>query len=495
MQDYAVTLQNVSKVYRLYNDKKARMKEAFSISGKKYHREFKALQDINLNIPKGNIVGILGRNGAGKSTLLKVISSILTPTTGTVNVRGKMVALYGFGGGFNENYTGRQNIYFSGAVVGFSRAQMREKEESIIEFADIGDFIDQPVKTYSSGMRARLAFAVATDIDPDILVLDEVLGVGDVLFRRKCFARMEKFFKGGKTILFVNHSTGSVNELCNSAILLDRGEVILEGDTKTVTTYYEKMLFAGNQKEQQEVRDEIVSFNKHAGLNIAKSQAAEAKIFQENCSSNKNILNPDKGLSVTEKKSQAKNDKLESVEKKKKERLKENPTTNNFVEKDEPYFVKNFKSKSKVEFRSYDADIYDFSLTTLNGEPVNHLVLKDEYIYSFKVGFNITAKKLAFGSAVKTEKGLVISGANLRKQNIFIDSVKPGDVYAIDYRFTCNLLGGVYYFQSGVNGVISKERVVLNRVVDALVFRVLFSRNTFSTGLVTLNQSISYKKI
>ena len=239
-KEIAISIKNVSKYYKLYNNPKDRLKEALSRKGKLYHKKFYATKNLNLEIKKGEILGIVGKNGSGKSTLLKLITGVLVPDEGTVKINGKISALLELGSGFNPEFTGMQNIFFYGTILGFSKKEMESKIDDILAFADIGEFIDQPLKTYSSGMKSRLGFAVAVHIDPEILILDEVLAVGDVLFKRKCYAKMEEFFKGGKTIIYVSHDANSVNELCTRAVFLDAGTIILDSDAKTVTSYYQK---------------------------------------------------------------------------------------------------------------------------------------------------------------------------------------------------------------------------------------------------------------
>lgn len=240
--EIVIELQNISKKYRLYKNKQDRVFEALSPFKKKYYTEFYALKNINLTLNKGDILGIVGRNGSGKSTLLKLISGIITPTTGKVSVKGNVVPLLELGSGFHPEFTGMENIYFYTTLLGHPRNVIRKKIQSILEFADLGEFIDQPIKNYSSGMRARLAFAVSVNIDPDILILDEILSVGDAVFKKKSHEKIKEFFDAKKTILFVSHSMESVKLLCNKAIMLDKGEIILEGDVDKVVDKYEQLV-------------------------------------------------------------------------------------------------------------------------------------------------------------------------------------------------------------------------------------------------------------
>lgn len=223
MRETMIEITNLIKTYRLYDNPKDRVKEVFSLTGKKYSREFNALNGISINVNKGETVGIIGTNGAGKSTLLKIITGVLNPTSGNVKVNGKIAALLELGAGFNQEYTGLQNIYLNGRMMGYSKTQMDEKVKNIVEFADIGDFIYQPVKTYSSGMFARLAFAVSINVEPDILIVDEALSVGDLFFQNKCFQKFEELKKKGITILFVSHDIASVRQMCSRVLWIDHG--------------------------------------------------------------------------------------------------------------------------------------------------------------------------------------------------------------------------------------------------------------------------------
>ena len=223
MSDTMIEITDLVKTYRLYDDPKDRVKEVFSLTGKKYSSEFNALNGISIDVKKGETVGIIGTNGAGKSTLLKIITGVLNPTSGNVAVNGKIAALLELGAGFNQEYTGLQNIYLNGRMMGYSKSQMDEKVNSIIEFADIGDFINQPVKTYSSGMFARLAFAVSINVEPDILIVDEALSVGDLFFQNKCFQKFDELKRKGVTILFVSHDIASVRQMCSRVLWIDHG--------------------------------------------------------------------------------------------------------------------------------------------------------------------------------------------------------------------------------------------------------------------------------
>ncbi|HFL3236582.1 TPA: ABC transporter ATP-binding protein [Clostridioides difficile] len=238
----AIEVINLSKIYKLYSKPVDRLKESLSINKKKLHHDHYALRNISFTINKGESIGIIGKNGSGKSTLLKIITGVLTPSDGTVNVEGKIAALLELGAGFNPEYTGIENIYLNSTMMGFSKEAISEKVQDIIDFADIGEFINQPVKTYSSGMFARLAFSVAINVDPDILIVDEALSVGDIFFQSKCYKKFEEFSNKGKTILFVSHDMGSVIKYCKRSIVLHEGELVSEGPSRAMVDVYKKLM-------------------------------------------------------------------------------------------------------------------------------------------------------------------------------------------------------------------------------------------------------------
>lgn len=255
-----IVVDDVSKTYNLYNNPGDRLKEAL-FSKKSRHKEFKALDHVSFEVNKGEILGIIGKNGSGKSTILKIITNVLSPSAGTCQVNGKIAALLELGAGFNQEYTGIENIYLNGQMIGYSREEMDEKLQDIIDFADIGEHINQPVKTYSSGMFARLAFSVAISVDPDILIVDEALSVGDVFFQNKCYKRFEDFRNRGKTILFVTHDMGSIIKYCDRAILLNAGRKISEGNPQEIVDLYKRVMVGqwdGRTQDDQEKVQRVV---------------------------------------------------------------------------------------------------------------------------------------------------------------------------------------------------------------------------------------------
>ncbi len=252
MDEISVKVEELTKLYRLYEKPVDRLKESLDIFRKSYHREHYALRNVSFEIKKGETVGIIGVNGAGKSTILKIITGVLNPTSGRVSVNGRISALLELGAGFNPDYSGIENIYLNGTMMGYTKEEVTSRLDDILSFADIGDFINQPVKTYSSGMFVRLAFAVAINIDPEILIVDEALSVGDVFFQAKCYKKFEEFKEKGKTILFVSHSLSSISKYCDRVILLDKGRKEAEGNPHDMIDLYKKILVNENNDLPEE---------------------------------------------------------------------------------------------------------------------------------------------------------------------------------------------------------------------------------------------------
>lgn len=272
MSEYAIEIKNLTKQYNMYQKPQDRMKEALNPFKKSYHDIFYALKDINVVVEKGEMIGFIGENGSGKSTLLKIITGVLSPSSGSLEINGKIAALLELGSGFNPEYSGYDNIYLNGMVLGFSKEEIDEMVDDIIAFADIGDHISQPVKTYSSGMFVRLAFAVAINVDPDILIVDEALAVGDLEFQLKCMEKFTELRNSGKTILFVSHDVNAVRRFCDRVYWLKNGEVVDEGKTMEVTEEYDNYL---KKKSIKSVDREKTKVEEHSAIDIVEVTSAE----------------------------------------------------------------------------------------------------------------------------------------------------------------------------------------------------------------------------
>lgn len=260
----AIQIKELDKMYKLYNRQFDRIKDAFGLAKHPY-KEHYALKGIDMDIRQGETVGIIGTNGSGKSTILKIITGVLSPTSGVVNVSGRISALLELGAGFNMEYTGLENIYLNGTMIGLSEKEIDEKLPDILDFADIGEFVKQPVKTYSSGMFVRLAFAVAINVEPEILIVDEALSVGDVFFQAKCYHKFEEFKKNGKTIIFVSHDLSSISKYCDRVILLNKGKKLGEGSPKEMIDIYKQVLVGQFTDEQEEKEQTLELGNEEAG--------------------------------------------------------------------------------------------------------------------------------------------------------------------------------------------------------------------------------------
>ena len=279
-KNLAISVQDVTKIYRLYDKPIDRLLEAMSITKKTYHKKFFALDKISFEIEKGTTVGIIGTNGSGKSTILKIITGVLNPSSGNVEVEGNISALLELGAGFNMDYTGIENIYMNGTMMGFGREEMEKKLPEILEFADIGDFVHQPVKTYSSGMFVRLAFALTINVEPEILIVDEALSVGDVFFQAKCYKKMDEIRQKGTTILMVTHDMGSVIKYCDKVILLNKGSFVAEGKAGEIVDLYKKIL-ANRFEIEEEAKDDK--------LPVEAKAADTGKLMKESLSINPNV--------------------------------------------------------------------------------------------------------------------------------------------------------------------------------------------------------------
>ena len=441
----AISLKNISKAYSLYQRPSHRVKEIFHPFRKKYGEQFNALNDLTIDIYKGETVGIVGRNGCGKSTLLQVVCGIMPPTSGAIIVNGMISAILELGAGFNPEFSGRDNIYLNCSILGISRKVVNERMDEILSFADIGDFIDQPVKTYSSGMSVRLAFSIAINVEPAILVVDEALAVGDAAFQRKCFSRIKSIQDKGATILFVSHSAGTIVELCDRAILLDGGDHIYTGSPKKVVSYYHKLLFAPSEKSY-EVREEIIR--------DIRQVVEEEKIEADDIAKSKDI---------------AKKDEVSD------------------------YFNKNLVPQSTNWYACNGAKIEKPHLLTLTGEKVNVLIRNKEYEYCYTVHFTENVSSVRFGMLIKTVSGLELGGYGNLVDDDTPQRFEAGSSTQILMRFKCILLPGTYFLNCGVRGEINGEDEYLHRGIDVAMFEVLHEDKISSTGVVDFSISSHLK--
>ena len=426
-----ISVNNITKIYKLYDKPIDRLKESLSLSHKNFHRDFYALNGISFNVEKGQTVGIIGTNGSGKSTILKIITGVLTPTTGELEVNGVISALLELGAGFNMDYTGIENIYMNGTMMGFSRKEMDGKLQDILDFADIGDFVYQPVKTYSSGMFVRLAFALAINVEPEILIVDEALSVGDVFFQAKCYRRMEEIRKNGTTILMVTHDMAAIIKYCDQVVVLNKGNFIAEGEPGKMVDLYKKIL-ANQMDDLGEELEEI----REGTLNDFSGEQAEQR--QE-------------GLM--------------------KDRLTINPT--------------------RTEYGDKRAEIVDFGLLDAKGNVTNLLLKGERFTIKERIHFNTEIETPIFTYTIKDKRGADLTGTNTMYEASEVKSVKKGDEYEVEFNQKMTLQGGEYLLSMSCTGFENGEHVVYHRLYDIANITVISNKNT--VGIYDMESKVSLK--
>ncbi len=430
MPDFAVKFHDVSKFYKLYASPRDRLKEALHPFGKKLHKEFYALKNVSFELEQGGILGILGKNGSGKSTLLKLISQVLLPNKGTVQVNGSISALLELGAGFNPQFTGLDNVFFYGTILGFSREYMLERLDDILAFADIGEFIHQPVKTYSSGMRARLAFAVATEIDSNILIVDEVLSVGDAIFQRKCYAKINSMFKNNKTVILVSHNRNAIISLCDKALLLDGGELLCSGDTEEVVQEYEILC---NKKYLE---------NRENTKKTAKKIYPEKKTCQRTEQETGSQLLWDYSLHA-----------------------------------DDQIYLK----KSDIEFE-------DFGIYTLDDKKVN--ILETGASYKVKASFMPNENlydDITFAMRIKNIQGYVVSWIGFPFNSDKFLNFTQGERTFVEFVFDNNMLFGVYSIDAALQSFNKDELFIHVGIHNLYLFKINKDSNVKKHGIIDLN--------
>ena len=433
-KDIAIEVKDLTKIYKLYDKPIDRLKDSLGLAGKKKYKEHLALSSVNLTVKKGETVGIIGTNGSGKSTILKIITGVLSPTRGSVSVDGHISALLELGAGFNMEYNGIDNIYLNGMMIGFSEEEIKKRLDSILEFADIGDYVYQPVKTYSSGMFVRLAFAVAINIDPEILIVDEALSVGDVFFQAKCYHKFEEFKKQGKTILFVSHDLSSISKYCDRAVLLNQGVLLGEGTPKKMIDIYKQVLVGQDPLPKGE------------GENLLDDE----EIRQAAAKKAGGAKEPD-----PEKKSEKGSDKNTPAPK---EQMNDNPDL--------------------LEYGDGAAKIEEFFVTDNRGIRTNSIIKGTEFTVHMRVRFDRDVAAPIFAFTFKNIMGIEITGTNSMVEKAFLDPVRAGDKKDISFTQKMTLQGGEYLISFGVTGFEKNDFTVYHRLYDALNVTVVSDKNT-----------------
>lgn len=429
MNDIAIKVENITKLYKLYDKPSDRLKESLGLTKQKRYKEHYALNGLSFEVKKGECIGIIGTNGAGKSTILKIITGVLNPTEGNVTINGRISALLELGAGFNMEYTGIENVYLNGTMIGFSREEIDKKLDDILEFADIGDFVKQPVKTYSSGMFVRLAFAVAINIEPEILIVDEALSVGDVFFQAKCYRKFEEFKKMGKTILFVSHDLSSISKYCDRAILLNKGVKLAEGNPAEMIDLFKKVQVGLLDSEEE--ADEII--HQEENYQEQTQEKMDETIWHE--------------------------------------QMTLNPKVQNYGEK--------------------DAEIIDFAVRDDSGRITNVINKGDYFQICMKVLFHKPEPNPIFAFTIKDIRGTDITGTNTMIEGIDIPACKEGDIRVVTFRQKMELQAADYLLSLGCTTYQGDEFHVYHRLYDVCNIAVIASKN--SVGFYDMESEITVK--
>lgn len=397
----AISVKNVTKIYKLYDKPLDRLKESINPFHKKYHEPFFALNNVSFEIEKGETVGIIGTNGSGKSTILKIITGVLQQTTGEVKIQGNVSALLELGAGFDMEYTGIENIYMNGAVLGYSEEEMSRKKDEILEFADIGDFVYQPVKTYSSGMLVRLAFALAINVEPEILIIDEALAVGDAFFQAKCFHKLEEIKEKGTTILFVSHDIVSVKKLCSRAVWLDRGNLREIGDAKEVCEKYLSMQIEEQNREMAKLVETMTLEN-----TVDEIIQGDKKMFR--------AVNLNQSIEVS---------------------------------------------------GSKQGEILSFYIKNENDKEVTVLETKKRYVFGMLVRFNQNLENVLFGFEMENVRGVKLFSVNNFLTDEVLDKVSAGELYEVSFEIELpRICTGEYLISPSLAAGSQDSHVVLQRI-------------------------------
>ena len=428
-KEIAIEIKNLTKEYKMYPTKKDRLIEAV-FPGAQRHGTFRAMDNLNLEVKKGEILGILGKNGAGKSTLLKMVTGVVTPTSGEIITKGKISSLLELGTAFNMELTGIENIYQHGQVMGLTNEQIEERKQEIIDFADIGEHLYQPVKTYSSGMFARLAFSCAINVDPEILIVDEVLSVGDMAFQLKCFKKFDQFKKAGKTILFVTHSITDVLKNCTRTIIINSGKKIFDGGVKEGVERYKKIIVGLDESIQPE-KEEKKKISIEGDFKKEKAKNTWKSHFNQN---------------------------------------------NNII-----------------EYGNGQAEVIDYGIFDENGNYLQSIDNAKNVILKSKIRFNDTINEPIFTMTLKDFNGLEVCGTNTLIEKIATGKFKKGDIVEVSFKTRLRVAPNKYTLSfSCTHFKPNGELEVLSRKYDALLVEIISSKE--HVGILSLDTDIKIEK-
>ncbi len=454
--DTVIRVDHLTKIYKLYDRPRDRFLETMGLArGKKLSREHYALRDVSFDVHRGESIGIIGTNGSGKSTILKIITGVLSATEGKVEVNGRISALLELGAGFNMEYTGIENIYLNGTMIGFSKEEIDAKLQSILEFADIGDFVNQPVKTYSSGMFVRLAFAVAINIEPEILIVDEALSVGDVFFQSKCYRKFEEFRSEGKTIIFVSHDLSSICKYCDKVVLLNKGVKVSEGEPNKMVDLYKKLLVGQLDLETLEA---VPAGKDSSGYEQGRPIDGDTDVMAGSASE-----------------AAAKRAGEESA---------------SSAEEGSDQYVPAFPINPHInEYGDRDAEIIGFNILDERGISSNTLQKGSRCSIVMKVLFHTHVEEPIFAFTITNLKGTDITGTNTLFEKSPVRPMEEGQVQEITFTQNMDMQGGEYMLSLGCTGYNGTDFVVHHRLYQACGITIISAQNT--VGFYDTNSEIT----
>ena len=437
-KNVAIEIRHVRKVYQTYDREFDRFREALSPLRKSYHRDFTALRDVNLDVYRGECVGVIGTNGSGKSTLLKIVTGVLHQTEGEVALRGRVSSLLELGAGFNPNYTGIENVYLNGRIMGLTDEEIRKRLPDIEQFAAIGDFIRQPVRKYSSGMFARLAFAVAIHVDPDILIVDEALSVGDVFFQNKCYHKFDEFRRAGKTILFVSHDLGSILKYCDRCLLLNSGEQVAVGPSKEVVDMYRKIMVEHYQQSRRPAGTDAVSAGEERP---ERKTAPEDLTWPENrIWKSSMVLNPE-----------------------------------------------------AQEYGDMLAEITDYGVMNQRGDITGMIMKGETFSVLIRFRFHAQIDHPIFAFTIRDKKGTEVCGTNTVYEDATMETAEKGLTGVIRFTQRMTLQGGEYLLCLGLTGYLDGELHAYHRLYEICNLQVLSDVN--KVGYFDLESKVAYDDV
>jgi ABC-type polysaccharide/polyol phosphate transport system ATPase subunit len=432
-KDIAVRVKNLSKRFEVYARPSDLLREI--ITRRPRHTEFWALRDVNLELAHGEVIGIMGRNGAGKSTLLKILTGTLEKTYGEIEINGRISSILELGTGFHPEYSGRENVYMGGLCLGMSKQEMNRKMDWIIDFSELKEFIEQPLKTYSTGMQARLAFSTAVSVDPEILIVDEALSVGDAWFQKKCFDKFREFHSLGKTILFVSHSLDTITDICSRVVLLDKGSIVTDGEPRYVSMFYHRLVFGvpGDQKESE--KQEV----QHSGGEASRNRFNDQKV-------------PDQ----------------EQLRKKAKEKFA---------------VAHQMEHEAEMRYGDRKVEIIDLRIHDSEGNAVTQLISGQPYAFILRGMAFEHVKDLEVGFLVRDRRGLNIFGTDTLLQGVKLPERQCGDLFEVQLNVTMWVAAGSYFLTGSAtrsNGMQYDMRY------DAVFFEVISEEKIHADSKVNL---------